>query len=262
MKTIIPALMIPLAACNGDKPPGDSPMSSMYTDHADLYDLIYSAKDYAAEAQRLHALLASLGVPDGARLLDAACGTGRHLAELGRWYQTLGFDQSEAMLRIARRRVEAPLWRADLQDFTLAEPVDAATCLFSAIGYLTDEAALRRAADCFAAAIRPGGALLVEPWLTLERWDTGRPFAQSANSPELSVARVNVAEREGELAVMNMRWFVVPRGGPITRFEEHHRMWLCPHATLCAAFDEAGFTCHIDEDGLMKDRGLLVGIRR
>ncbi len=237
-------------------------MSDLYGSRAALYDLIYAWKDYDAEIERIHALLGGLGVPDGGTLLDAGCGTGKHLAGLAKWYRASGFDGAEPMLAIARQRIDAPLWRADLADFAVPEPVDAATCLFSAIGYLPDEASLRASAACFARAVRPGGALLVEPWLTVETWDTGRPFAQSTTRPEVAVARVNVAERDGDFAVMNMRWLVAPRGGPIEQWEEHHRMWLCPHETLLAAFSDAGFDCRIDPDGLMPKRGLLVGVRR
>lgn len=235
---------------------------SMYRERAELYDLIYSWKDYTGEIDRLHTIIGELGIPDGAALLDAACGTGRHLAGLGEWYRTAGFDGSEAMIAIARRRLSCPLWVADLTAFEVSEPVDVATCLFSAIGYLPDEAALRASAACFAAAVRPGGIVLIEPWFTVDRWDHGRPFAQAANSNELSVARVNVAELDGEHSVLNLHWYVVPRGGPVETFVEHHRMWLCPHATLIAAFEDAGFTTRIEPDGLMRDRGLLIGVRR
>lgn len=235
---------------------------SMYREGAELYDLINSAKDYPAEVTRIRALLAEHGIPEGSSLLDAACGTGRHLEGFEQHYRAAGFDQSEEMLAVARRRLKSPVWVADFLDFVVPEPVDAVTCLLSAIGYLLDEPSLRAAALRFGAAVRPGGVLIVEPWLTVETWDVGRPVAQAVNSPDLSVARVNVAEREGEISPLNLQWLVVPRGGPVRSFVEHHRLWLCPHPTLLAAFDAAGFECRMEPQGFTKDRGLLIGVRR
>ena len=73
----------------------------LYGDRAELYDLTYSWKDFAGEAEKLHALLAAEGVAEGARLLDAACGTGAHLAHLARWYDAAGLDLSGEMLAVA-----------------------------------------------------------------------------------------------------------------------------------------------------------------
>ena len=50
---------------------------SLYGSRADLYDLIYHFKDYAAEAARLRELLE--GVAAGAWITEAACGTGKYL---------------------------------------------------------------------------------------------------------------------------------------------------------------------------------------
>ena len=56
----------------------------MFSRSAHLYDAIYSFKDYAGEAETLRALVEERA-PGARSLLDVACGTGKHLAELRRW---------------------------------------------------------------------------------------------------------------------------------------------------------------------------------
>ncbi len=58
----------------------------MFRTRADLHDRIYHWKDYAAEAGRVRACLAAAGIPDGARVVEGACGTGGHLAHLRKHY--------------------------------------------------------------------------------------------------------------------------------------------------------------------------------
>ena len=110
---------------------------AVYEARAELYDRIYSFKDYQSEVERLRAMLQAEGVADGARLLDAACGTGEHLLHLKRFFDVSGFDKNPAMLEVARQKVpDVPLWEADLRDFTVEAPMQAILCLFSSIGYV------------------------------------------------------------------------------------------------------------------------------
>lgn len=236
---------------------------AMYGDRAALYDPMYHWKDYAAEAEALAALLAAEGVPPGARLLEAAVGTGEHLRRLAARYAVAGFDLNEGMLGVARAKLPGTaLWQADMRSVAVAEPFDALICLFSSIGYLLDPESLAAAAARFHAALRPGGVLVVEPWLTMAQWRSGQPSLQTYDSPDLKLARGTVASIDGELAVMDMHWLVVRRGQPVEHFVDHHRMWLCPRALMTQVFEEAGFDVRFEEPGLPKGRGLFIGRRR
>lgn len=239
-------------------------MPDIYESRAELYDLIYHFKDYAAEARRVEAVLASLGVHPGARVLEGAMGTGGHAVHLAQRYDYAGFDLSPTLLAIARRKLpDAPLTVADLRSFQVDRPVDAFMCLFSSIGYLLDADALAACAQSVAAAVRPGGALLIEPWFTRDRWQAGRPTLQTYDSPELKIARASVSGLEdGDIAVTPMTYLVVRSGQPIETFSEVHRLWLAPTEILLATFGSAGFEVRFESDGLMRGRGLLVGTRR
>jgi daunosaminyl-N,N-dimethyltransferase/N-dimethyltransferase len=236
----------------------------MYGHRARYYDPIYHWKDYAAEAARLRALLAAEGVAPGAQLLEAACGTGTTLALLRADYRVAGFDLADAMLAVAREKVpDVALFRADMTDFAVDAPVDALLCLFSSIGYVHPEARLRAAAACFARAVRPGGALIVEPWLAPDGYTPGRASMQTYDGAGLKLCRACISQREGEMAVLRFHWLAAAQGAPeVEHFVETHHLWLCPTATLLAAFEDAGFACRMEPDGLSPGRGLLIGRRR
>jgi SAM-dependent methyltransferase len=219
---------------------------ALYLRHADYYEKIYHFKDYAGESERLHRLLAEAGLPDGATLLDAACGVGLHLAHLQRWYRVSGFDLSPGEIDIARQRLpEVPLWVADMRDVELAEPVDAIVNLFSAIGYLIGEEQVQAAARAFYRALKPGGIALVELWFQREDWDQGRPALNTWEGPDLKLARLCVADveegPEGSVARMDMHWSVAARGRPVEHFVDQHRLWLCPHPLMVQIFQSVGF---------------------
>ena len=63
----------------------------MFSQSAAIYDAVYSFKDYATEAGRIHTL-AEERSPTAASLLDVACGTGKHLEQLRAWYEVSGLD--------------------------------------------------------------------------------------------------------------------------------------------------------------------------
>ena len=107
----------------------------------------------------------ALGLRPGDRVLDLGCGTGRHAAALaGAGMRVVGLDLSAAYLRAARsgpggRRCG---WvRADVRAVPFAGRFDAAVSMFSAFGYF-DEAGDAAALASAAAALRPGGALLID----------------------------------------------------------------------------------------------------
>jgi len=70
---------------------------------ARIYDAVYAWKDYGREAVRVHELVQARK-PGAATLLDVACGTGAHLAELRRWYRCEGLDLDSDLLAVARER--------------------------------------------------------------------------------------------------------------------------------------------------------------
>ncbi len=238
--------------------------ASFYGDRADLYDRIYHWKDYESESNQLAEILQERGVPDGARVLEAACGTGSFLVPLSRRYSVAGLDRSPQMVDFARRKLpDADLRVADMADFRVDRSFDALLCLFSSIGYLLTEEALRGAAGCFAAALRPGGCLLVEPWIAPEEWRAGSTHVDTAEDEHGCIARVASSAREGDRSVVEFQWAEARPGGGVGGFRERHEMWLCPRETQQSVFEDAGFEVEWRANGLEgpRARGLWVGRR-
>jgi SAM-dependent methyltransferase len=231
----------------------------MFSRSAELYDAIYSYKDYAGEARQVHEVIQALGRSGGRALLDVACGTGLHLAQFRAWYDVEGVELSEAMLAIARRRLPGvPLHQGDMAEFRLARRFDAITCLFSAIGYVRTVQRLHRAVGNMARHLAPGGVLIVEPWLFPGVFKPGHIHGHFVDRPELKVARMSRGRIEGSLSVLDMHYLVATPSG-VDRFAEHHEIGLFAPEDYEDAFRAAGLRVAFDPDGLT-GRGLYAGV--
>jgi SAM-dependent methyltransferase len=132
--------------------------------HAARYDLIYADKPYAEEAAFVARLLEQHG-PGSGRLLDLACGTGRHAREFARMGWTVtGIDYSAELLEAARRNAPDVEFRhQDMRELELGdERFDAITCLFDSIGYPQTDHGVLATLSGAAAHLSPEGALAVD----------------------------------------------------------------------------------------------------
>ena len=127
--------------------------------HARNYDLIYAGKPYADEARFVHDLLG--GGPG--RLLDVACGSGRHARELAALgWEVVGVDYSADLLEHARS-AGIEVHEQDMRTLDVpGEPFDAVTCLFDSIGYPQDDDGIVAALAGMRRHLVPGGRLAVE----------------------------------------------------------------------------------------------------
>lgn len=233
----------------------------MYDRAADLYDKVYSFKDYPAEARALTAFLRQEIRSGGNRLLDVACGTGLHVECLAAEWRVEGVDLSAEMLALARaRNPGVPFHAADMVDFELGRRFDAVTCLFSSIGYVRTLEKLGRAIGCMARHLVPGGVLAVEPWFTSSTWRAGTVHALLVDEPELKIARVNTSFVEGRLSYFDLHYLVGTPAGT-EHVVERHEMGLFEREEMEAAFEAAGLEVRYDAQGLT-GRGLYLGRAR
>lgn len=129
------------------------------TEYEPLFDL-------AQDRREVGRLLELLALPTGARVLDLACGQGRHahlLAEAG--FDVDGVDYSADILAAARRRGTGPrlrYTRADMRKLPArwSGRFDAVVNLFTSFGFFTDPADDARVVAEVGRVLAPGGTFV------------------------------------------------------------------------------------------------------
>jgi len=121
------------------------------------------------EAERIAAALA---LPAGAEMLDVPCGGGRlSLALAARGYRVTGVDSSREFLAHAAAAPAAAsvAWeQRDMRDLPWPQRFDGAFCVGNSFGYL-DDTGNAAFLGAVAAALKPGGRLLLETPMVLEQ---------------------------------------------------------------------------------------------
>jgi ubiquinone/menaquinone biosynthesis C-methylase UbiE len=229
----------------------------MFTESAELYDAIYSFKDYAVETAQIAALVRARH-PRALTVLDVGCGTGEHARRLAADYhfEADGLDLDAGLLDVARRK--HPIGRfvvADMSDFALGRRYDAILCLFSSIGYLVTLERIRRAIGCFRRHLSSGGVMVVEPWFAPGALEAGRVFRHTGEAHGLRVERVSRTEIDGRVSRLHFEYHVEGPDGS-RWFSELHELGLFTPDEMSSAFRAEGLTADFDPVGL--GRGLWV----
>lgn len=114
--------------------------------------------------------LAMTHPPEGGRILDIACGTGRHSIELAaRGFEVIGVDIAEDLIEVAVGEAElksvegVSFMQKDLRELDFETEFDLVLNLNDgAIGYFETEEENQRTFEVIAAALRPGGGNLLQ----------------------------------------------------------------------------------------------------
>ena len=134
---------------------------------ASVYDAIYA--DPASLAAQLAFLEGAFSDVSGP-LLDAGCGTGRHLVPLSlceREHRVVGVDISPAMLGVARASLSqaglaGALVRSDLRSLPFGAVFGGILCLDSPLALILADDGLAAALAAFHRSLRPNGVLVAE----------------------------------------------------------------------------------------------------
>jgi SAM-dependent methyltransferase len=214
-------------------------------------------------AYELPFIEAQLQAAGARRVLDAACGTGRHaLALAERGYDVLGADLSAPMIERARANAaallrpgvsapglemgEAAFFVAGFGGLTQAGQaldVDALLCLGSSLPHVLTEADLAATLADWHAALRPGGLLLIQNRnmdAVLSRRDRWMPVQQRAAEGRewLFVRFYDFDERGLTFSVVTLER---REGEPWRQRVDATRLYPWRRAQLMDALSRAGF---------------------
>lgn len=148
-----------------------------YEGFADRYDLFFG--HFEAHSPQLSTFYKKVFADNGVtRVLDCACGTGRHLYlfhKLG--FDIVGSDISPAMLAQARRNlgernIEIPLRHLDYREMpeNFDEKFDAVVCLTSAICEMPDSLQMLQAFKSMRGVLRERGVLVLSQGTSDRQW--------------------------------------------------------------------------------------------
>lgn len=152
-------------------------MSSAESSHvfqsvASVYDLLYADKDYKAECDWLEQVFRRFGLRPVHRILDLGCGTASHAIQLAKCgYGLVCVDQSQAMLRIARRKVRSEdlarqiqFEQSPIQHLSLRKRFDAVISMFAVLSYQCSNDDVVGTLRCARRSLRRGGLLVCDFW--------------------------------------------------------------------------------------------------
>jgi len=228
----------------------------MFHSSADLYDLIYSFKDYQSEADKLIELINS-NHPTAKSILDVACGTSEHHKYLSTNFQITGLDISPDFINISKsKNPNCSYAVADMSSFDLGQKFDIVTCLFSSIAYVKTTDKLLSTIASFKNHMLPDGLLIIEPWVNPAEWVTGKVHMQTYESDAVKICRMSISGREDNISVLNFDYLVGQRNS-LQHFQERHLLGLFDQATMMEAFEQNGLIARFIEGGLM-GRGLYL----
>ncbi len=112
---------------------------------SDFYQKVYNHRDNEDEKLICDLIINSIELQKGSKILDAACGSGRHyLKFLEYGFNVYGFDLSKNLLSIAQqksieKKFPINLFCADIRKICLKEKFDLITNLFTSFGYFEND---------------------------------------------------------------------------------------------------------------------------
>lgn len=235
----------------------------IYKDLARFYDLIYSRKDYKKEASEIKKIIARYKESKGRHLLEVAAGTGKHIQYLKKDFEVLATDVNEEMLKEAQKNITGVLFkRADMTNLNLGKKFDIILCLFSSIGYVKTLQNLHKALRGFAKHLKIGGVIIIEPWFTKSTYKVGSLHMAIYEDKDIKIARQNVSKARGNISILDMHYLVAEKDKGVKHFVDRHEMGMFEPKKILKFMKEVGLQAKFLKNGLMKDRGLYIGVKR
>ena len=129
------------------------------------YHILYSNRNYAEAEQFLNNLLKHLHPKPDAKILDLACGKGRHAIYLNQQgFNVTGVDLSPQSIAFAKQFENEKLHFEvqDMREVYKPDHFDFVLNLFTSFGYFASETENVVALKAIAESVKPGGKLVID----------------------------------------------------------------------------------------------------
>ena len=239
--------------------------NSAYTKMAgEIYDQIYSSKDYQSESGRIKEIVKRFKLTDGNLLLDVGCGTCGHWQYLTDSFKLEGIDKSEPMVAVGLKKLpSAKIVIGDMLDFKMDKDYDVVTCLFGGIGYMSDLKSLNQAVLNMADHLKPGGVLILEASnCNRDTYQTNGVFAVFVDKPDIKISRMSVSPEPSEdgKICLELHHLVATKQG-VDYFVEEHIQALHSFEDLKQAILAANLKIEPETEELGSGSQLLVATK-
>lgn len=234
----------------------------LYLELAGYYDLIYAFKRYEKEAIKIKKIIDKYKKSDEKELLEVACGTGNHLKYFKNYFNCTGIDKNKGILSIAKKKLkDVKFKQADMVSFTLGKKFDIITCLFSSIGYVKTYKNLRKTINNCYRHLKKGGIVIIEPWFTRKEYKKGAPHMNVYNDKDIKIARLSVSKVKNNISRLDMHYLIAKRNKEVMHFVDRHELGMFEIDKTLKLMKETGFNSKFIKKGLMKGRGLYLGVK-
>lgn len=222
----------------------------MFTESSELYDLIYSFKDYEKEAKHIAQLIQERK-PSAQKVLDVACGTAEHHKYLKDRFSLTGLDINPGFIKIAKRKIFSDdFYIGDMRDFHLDQKFEVILCLFSSIAYVEDFEELLSTLQSFKRHLSDDGLIIIEPWITPDNWYEGKVHMLTFENEGVKICRMNKSETDEKHSLINFHYLIGTAEEGVRHFEEKHRLLMLSVEKMKEAFASAGLSVEHDPQGL------------
>lgn len=228
----------------------------MYNKSAEFYDALYSIKNYEQEALSIRSYINNRN-PNVRTILDVACGTGKHIEHLSKYYSVDGIDLNDKFIQIAQNRNPASsFWCEDMSSFELNKKYNVVMCLFSSIAYVKTLGLVKQTVEQFKKHLSEGGFIIIEPWFSPDAWRPGYVTILNHDTENYKISRMSHADREGDISIINFEYLVGSSEG-IQHLKERHELGLFEQEELLETFKSTGMAVEYDTKGI-SGRGLYI----
>ena len=129
------------------------------------YHILYKNRDEKEAELFIDNLIHKLQLKKGSKLIDIACGKGRHATYFNKLgFDVIGVDLSENSITTAKQNENKKLhfFKHDMRNTFKANSFNVVTNLFTSFGYFEDKKDEQKAINAMAENLKPDGILIID----------------------------------------------------------------------------------------------------